>query len=197
MHSKDFNNFTEFLDTIIAQQTEYRNEFTYFSPNTPDGMILEFGVASGTTIRMIADAFPDRQVDGFDSWEGLPEDWRPGHPAGSFKCDIPVVPQNVTLHKGLFSETLPGFLENNPGAIAFIHLDADLYSSTAYVLEQVEDRLQDGTILVFDELHYPADNDNYKEHEYKAFAEFIERTGFKCVFLHQRYAYSYCFKLVR
>ena len=40
-----------------------------------DGLIVEFGVRTGKTINHIANAFPDRRVFGFDSFEGLPEDW--------------------------------------------------------------------------------------------------------------------------
>ncbi len=195
MHSKDFSTFTDFMDAVIALQHGENNRFECFGPITPEGMVLEFGVAEGHSIREIASVFSNRHINGFDSFEGLPEYWRPEFPEGIFKCDVPVVPQNVSLHKGLFNETLPGFLEVNPGPIAFLHLDADLYSSTAYVLELVEDRLVDGSIVIFDELHYWYDN--YKEHEYKAFDEFHQRTGFHAEFLHRRRPEAYCFKLVR
>ncbi len=39
-----------------------------------DGLYLEFGVYSGTTINHIADQVP-HSVHGFDSFEGLPEQW--------------------------------------------------------------------------------------------------------------------------
>ncbi len=195
MDSRDFNTFTDFMDKIIADQPGQNHRFDCFAPITLDGMVLEFGVAEGHSIRELASVFPDRHIHGFDSFEGLPEAWRPEFPEGIFKCDVPHVPDNVTLHKGLFNETLPGFLEANPGPIAFLHLDADLYSSTAYVLELVEDRLVDGSIVIFDELHYWYDN--YKEHEYKAFDEFIQRTGFHVQFLHRRRPEAYCFKLIR
>ena len=39
-----------------------------------DGRYLEFGVASGTTINLIAEEKPDEKIYGFDSFEGLPED---------------------------------------------------------------------------------------------------------------------------
>src|SRR5215472_10803139 len=43
-----------------------------------EGCICEFGVWSGHTLRLLADAAPTRQVHGFDSFEGLPSDWRAG-----------------------------------------------------------------------------------------------------------------------
>ncbi len=38
------------------------------------GIALEFGVAGGATLNLIAQRMP---VVGFDSFEGLPEAWRP------------------------------------------------------------------------------------------------------------------------
>ena len=43
-----------------------------------DGVILEFGVFRGGTIRYLAKAVPGRKVHGFDSFEGLPEIWSGG-----------------------------------------------------------------------------------------------------------------------
>lgn len=195
LHSQDFNSFTAFMDACISDSVSWDYSFEYFRSITPAGMVLEFGVAHGSTITQIANVFPDRTIHGFDSFEGLPENWRIGFPAGTFKCDMPHVPESVALHKGLFNETLPSFLSQYTDKIAFVHMDADLYSSTSYVLENIEDRFIDGSIIIFDELHY-FDN-NYKDHEYKAFDEFISRTGFKVTFLKKRTIESYCFKLTR
>lgn len=193
MHSRNFTSFNVFLDTVISKQSAVDHRYDAFSFILPEGLMLEFGVATGTSINEIATAYPNRTIHGFDSFEGLPEYWRPEHDKGRFKCDIPFVRSNVLLYKGLFNETLPGFLESNPGPIAFLHMDADLYSSTAYVFEQVQHRLVDGTIIVFDELYY--NHDSYKEHEYKAFAELIERTGYGAQFLHRRHQWSFCFRI--
>jgi hypothetical protein len=51
------------------------------------GLILEFGVFSGNSINIIADKFPLRTIYGFDSFEGLPEEWErddKGFPLGFF-----------------------------------------------------------------------------------------------------------------
>lgn len=120
---------------------------------TPDVLWLEFGVWSGGTINYIAQHASGR-VYGFDSFEGLPETWRPGYEKGEFNRGgaLPTVRSNVHLVKGWFSDTLPGFLSERPGQqVAFLHLDADLYSSTIFVLEALKDRL-DGCVVVFDEL---------------------------------------------
>lgn len=143
----------------------------------PQGMILEFGVASGRTVRHLA-SLTERGVHGFDSFEGLPESWRTGFSKGIFKQELPIVPGNVSLHKGWFTETLPPFILENEQSVALLHIDCDLYSSTALVLCALADRIQPGTVIVFDEyLNYPG----WRRHEHKAFREFIERSrlGFR------------------
>jgi hypothetical protein len=93
-----------------------------------NGLVLEFGVATGRTITHVASQ-TRRQVHGFDSFSGLPESWRTGFPQGAFAQELPQVPSNVTLHKGLFSETLPEFIANATESVALLHIDCDLYSS--------------------------------------------------------------------
>lgn len=82
--------------------------------------------------------------------KGLPEDWS-GHvePAGSFgrKGELPRVAPNVTLHKGWFKNTIDSFKKDNPGKIAFLHVDCDRYSSTRDVLWHLADRLRRGRNL--------------------------------------------------
>ena len=58
---------------------------------------------------------------------------------------------NAILVHGLFQDTLDGFLQGHTEPVAFVHFDADLDSSTKYVLDRIADRLMDGTIFVFDE----------------------------------------------
>ena len=141
----------------------------------PGGLWLEFGVFSGKTINGMARyAPPATRVYGFDTFEGLPEDWRPGFAKGVFdtKGAMPRVAANVTLIKGLFQDTLEAFLQARPPPsrekVAVVHLDADLYSATQYVLEQLQPRIAVGSLLVFDELiNFPG----FREHEWKALLE--------------------------
>ena len=136
-----------------------------------DGFVLEFGVANGDTLRRIAAR--RLPAHGFDSFEGLPEDWRIGFKRGAFAQRPPEV-GGAVLHVGWFDDTLPKFLADNEGPFAFVHLDADLYSSTATIFREAEDRFVPGTVLLFDEyFNYP----DWEQHEHKAFVEFIERTG--------------------
>lgn len=138
-----------------------------------DGMILEFGVAAGRTINHIA-RLTDRHVDGFDSFSGLPENWRTGFSQGTFAQEMPAVADNVSLYKGWFSETLPRFLEGKSEPVALLHLDCDLYSSTSFIFKSLKGRIKSGTVIVFDEyFNYPG----WKQHEHKAFQEFIAETG--------------------
>ena len=67
-----------------------------------EGLVLEFGVRFGTSIRQIA-SLVKQEVHGFDSFEGLPEAWGE-NPQGSYstKGVIPSVPHNVTLQDGWF-----------------------------------------------------------------------------------------------
>ena len=74
-------------------------------------MILEFRVYSGSSINYIANKFDSDVVDGFDSFEGLPEFWRDGFGKGHFAVNgLPVVENNVRLHKGWLEGTLPAYL---------------------------------------------------------------------------------------
>lgn len=171
MESAEF--YEEFLLTAQAFDTDLDMLTHALSIAPKDGLILEFGVASGRTIRHIA-GLTSNAIHGFDSFEGLPEDWRTGFERGAFKQQLPDVPGNVSLHKGWFSETLPPFVLTTPGPIAVLHVDCDLYSSTVLVLDTLADRIKTGCVIVFDEyFNYPG----WKRHEHKAFQEFIAKTG--------------------
>ena len=135
----------------------------------PKGYALEFGVASGRTLRMIAEHMP---VVGFDSFDGLPEDWRDGFPAGRFACPVPDVP-GAEIVVGLFEDTLPAWKPPRR-KLGLLHLDADLYSSTRTVLAHVGRLLKPGAYVVMDEHHgYPG----HEAHEARAWHEWVEEAG--------------------
>jgi hypothetical protein len=56
------------------------------------------------------------------------------------------------------------------GPIAFLHIDCDIYSSTVDILQGVGDRLQAGTIVLFDEYF---NYSGWRHHEFKAWQEFV------------------------
>lgn len=132
------------------------------------GLILEFGVFNGKSIRLIADQV-DGHVHGFDSFEGIPEDWNHEN-AGSYSTHhkLPDVPANVTLHPGWFNESIPKFIKNESGPVRFMNIDCDLYSSTKTVLTLFASQIVAGTVIVFDEY---IGNPSWEEDEHKAFQE--------------------------
>lgn len=137
----------------------------------PKGTALEFGVGGGASTRLIAAHMP---VVGFDSWLGLPENWRPGYPKGMFAAMPPDI-DGVDLVDGWFDDTVPEFDFEASGHIGLVHLDADLYSSTAVALENAGPHLQAGAVLVFDEFHSYL---GCEAHEQQAFSEFLDYSGF-------------------
>ena len=138
------------------------------------GLICEFGVFEGGTLEHIASK-TKKFVYGFDSFEGLPEDWDGNILEGHFA--LPGTPDlkgvNIKLVKGWFNESIPKFLGNlqEKTPIAFLHIDCDLYSSTKDIFSLLGDLIQDGTVIVFDEyFNYP----NWQNHEFLAFKEYTE-----------------------
>lgn len=143
----------------------------------PKGWAIEFGVYTGYSLELIAAHMP---VIGLDSFEGLPEDWRPGFPKGKFKpkprrnpdaradAHLPFT-SNAMIVPGLFSDTLPGLVERGLPHMGLVHIDCDLYSSTVTALNAVLPFIGPETFVVFDEFHgYPG----HEDHEMRAWEEF-------------------------
>ena len=142
------------------------------------GLVMEFGVFRGESLRFIAKRIRE-DVFGFDSFEGLPEDWTSFQKQGRFTLNG-VVPEfhenNIRICKGWFEQVLPDFLNTHAGPARFVHIDCDIYSSTKTVLNLLSSRIVKGTVIVFDEyLNYPS----WREHEYRAFQEFVASRGLK------------------
>jgi len=136
----------------------------------PDGYVLEFGVRLGISTRWIAEQ-AGTTVHGFDGFEGLPERWHIQEKGVySTHGEVPELPSNVEVHVGWFDATLPKFIAEHEGAVRFVNVDCDLYSSTKVVLDQLAARIGPGTVLVFDEYLI---NDQWKQDEYKAFQEAV------------------------
>lgn len=138
------------------------------------GAHCEFGVYSGKTINQFARWRPGTIFTGFDSFEGLPEDWT-GWQHFDFATGgtPPEVEENVQLEIGLFSETLPRFATVT-APVSFLHVDCDLYSSTAEIFGHLGDRLAPGCVVLFDEYFcYPG----FEAHERRAFSEYLESSG--------------------
>lgn len=115
------------------------------------GVWLEFGVAHGTSLRLLANERGEARLFGFDSFAGLPEDWRPGYPRGHFAVANPPAIEGAEIVVGLFEDTLHGFVP--PGPITFVHVDSDVYSSAITVLLWLEKQeMAPGAVIEFDEL---------------------------------------------
>jgi hypothetical protein len=167
------NYYAEHMVRANACSDKYELLAEALAARSCNGLVAEFGVYEGRTINFIADQTTE-PVFGFDCFEGLPEDWRPGFPRGTFSRDVPEVRANVSLVVGLFEDTLPAFLALTRGDMSLIHIDCDLYSSTRTVLRACAPRIRRGTVLVFDEyFNYPG----WRGHEYKAFQQFVAESG--------------------
>jgi len=131
---------------------------------------MEFGVWKGAWLSQMA-AIREVPFYGFDSFEGLPEPWA-FHEAGQFDLggDLPEMPQNVTLVKGWFADSLPAFLEQHPQPVAFLHVDCDLYTSTKTVLDLLTPRLVPGSQLVLDDFMFTP---GWQREEHRAFFDYV------------------------
>jgi len=140
------------------------------------GLIAEFGVATGRTINHIARLRPEDIVHGFDSFEGLPEDWTSRMPKGFFRrTALPKVRKNVKLHVGWFNITLPDFKATHGDTpLQLLHIDSDLYSSAVTILDTLKDNIVPGTVIIFDEyMNYPG----WELDEFRAWQEHCKMYG--------------------
>jgi hypothetical protein len=149
-----------------------------------DGLYAEFGVADGESLRYLCERVPG-PVYGFDSFRGLPEGWGSGMWPGTFARPHgapPGLPPNAVVVPGYFEESLPRFLQGlGARSVAFLHMDADLYSSTSTVLSALRERIIPSTVLVFDEYFGYV---GWKSGgEYRAFNEFVQNSGYRYEFL--------------
>ena len=138
-------------------------------------LYLEFGVSSGSVTRYWCQLLrsPHAIIHGFDSFEGLPEDWIL-HQKGDFSAGgaLPDIDDaRVQFFKGWFEQTLPNYTLPAHENLVII-MDADLYSSTSFVLKSLEKHIILGTYIYFDEF-------NVRNDELRAFGELLARTDMK------------------
>lgn len=137
---------------------------------------LEFGVWKGASIDAwrALNSHPDSTFTGFDTFEGLPEDWDVNHPKGTFSTDgnVPEIDDpRVSFHKGLFQKTLKPFLRtNSPQHRLIVNVDCDIYSATLFVLGTLDKYFEPGTIIIFDDFYSMSD-------EFKAFFDYDRSFG--------------------
>jgi len=130
----------------------------------------EFGVASGNSFRwwLNENKDPKSLFYGFDTFEGLPEDWH-FYKKGDMSFEIPEMNDSrANFIRGLFQNTFFAFLKSStPNEnVKVIHMDADLYSSTLFILTAFAPYLKVGDIIFFDEFNVP-------NHEFAAWNDFV------------------------
>ena len=157
--------------------------FEHFEENSVT--VLEFGVWRGVSINNFAklNRNSDSQFVGFDSFLGLPENWRKQQPKGTFSVQgvVPEVADNrIRFVEGYFQNTLRNFIKtSNLDRDLIVHFDADLYSATLFVLMEL-DRLKISYYAVFDEFTGHENRALYRYLQISgASIDFIARTGVK------------------
>jgi hypothetical protein len=176
------NNFSTAVqfDTRRELWSYCLNRYQLQTKSGEEGIIAEFGVWKGKSINFFAKNCPKLRVFGFDSFEGLEEDWygfRFQKGAFNLMGRMPKTRSNVTLVKGWFEDTLPKFCEElQQEKILLLHMDADTYKPTAYVLNSLFNNLGKGTLIIFDEYFGYT---NFQLHEFRAWRDLVESKGIK------------------
>lgn len=136
-------------------------------------LYLEFGVYKGRSMRWWSEHLrtPGATLVGFDSFEGLPETWRPGLESSHFQTGrAPDIDDpRVRFVTGWFDDTVPDFVLPDHDQL-IINIDCDLYSSAATVMRTLEPSIVPGTLIYFDELPD-------RDHEMRALFESLARSG--------------------
>ncbi len=137
-------------------------------------LYLEFGVWQGESMRYIASrlTLDAARFVGFDSFEGLPDDWTATFGRGAFSTSgapPAATDARVSYVKGWFEDTVPAFVIP-PHDRLIVNIDCDIYSSAAVVLAAIGPALATGDLLYFDEFHD-------RLHEGRAFHEFRVASG--------------------
>ena len=137
-------------------------------------LYLEFGVWFGASIRHWTALLknPESHLDGFDTFEGLPLNWKPLHPKGAYSAGgaVPkLTDPRVKFYKGLFQETLPSYVPSDH-EVLILNIDCDSYASAAFVLNTLRAYIVPGAYVYFDEF---CDRSS----ELKAFDDFVTLTG--------------------
>lgn len=146
-----------------------------------DGLFIECGVFNADSINYFASKKKKIKFYGFDSFEGLSENWT-GHHKGKGAFDLggvlPTVKDNVELIKGWIDDTYPKFLKEKSQMITFLHIDTDTYSPALIILRESKPYFKKGTIVIFDELiGYP----NWKNGELKALNEVMNEDEYEFI----------------
>lgn len=168
-----------FYNSIKAPAVEERNGMHQLLSTeyvSPDSKIcfLEFGVYKGDTFgRWVRNnRNPASRFTGFDTFEGLPEDWG-NIKKGSYSAEgnLPDIKDSrVSFQVGLIQDTLPGFVSSlGKGTKKVIHIDVDLYNATLFSLVYLQPFIEKGDVIIFDDF-FTVTKASY---EFRAFYDFL------------------------
>jgi hypothetical protein len=146
--------------------------------------VLEFGVYKAGMINYQARKFPGFSFVGFDSFEGLQQQWAGMAPEKTFDLGgrLPKVRDNVALVKGWFAESGQRWKTANPASDAplLVHVDCDTYGATVDVLELCSDYVEHGVVFHFDDYFgFPG----WRTGGFKALEEISERLRWRLTYL--------------
>ena len=165
--------FNDFYNSNVKYEDRFKLHEFIINEELKDQTMdyLEFGVASGVAFKWWVEKNknPETRFYGFDVFTGLPEDFgvmKKKHydtQGSTPKIDD----QRIAFISGLFQESLPRFLADyRSDKRKVIHMDADLYSSTLFVLTRLLPFLKKDDIIIFDEFGVPT-------HEFRAFSDIV------------------------
>jgi hypothetical protein len=170
--------FGELARAVIAERTTYLyydRLYTIYQaleqvkklPRDPGGVLscVEVGVFQGGTSYFIASAarslgLESFRLHAFDTFEGhaaedIRSDQDARHHAGRFgRTSFEAVQSylqplgTVSVHKGRFQDTSPVIASD---AVAFAHVDVDIYEPTRFTLSFIAPRLVTGGVIVVDD----------------------------------------------
>jgi O-methyltransferase len=126
------------------------------------GELAECGVYKGGTAKILAELAPDRPVNLFDTFCGMPETDpdRDLHKAGDF-ADTTLESVRAYLAGHANVKCVAGMIPRSLDAVrdrkfSFVHIDLDIYSSIKAACEFFYPRMERGGILLFDDYGYPS-----------------------------------------
>lgn len=160
-------------NTLITQ--DRLDELVRLCKQAPQvGWIVELGVYKGGSLAYLAKNFPNRDIVGFDTFEGLPkEHWTVAeiHQPGDFSDNSYWAVKeflqlqgikNVDLLKGFFPSigthfnlSSRGMNDRDVKKYSFVHVDFDFYKGIKSAIEFYYPILEPGGIMVFDDYEWP------------------------------------------
>lgn len=167
---------------------------------------VEFGVYRGISSKLILKHLPqDKNLYLFDSFKGLPTDWKFFSNRHRRKIIIKkdyhkMIPDKIPkfndsrtkMYIGWFKDSLPSYIYKVNKPFAFIHIDCDVYESTKDIFDNINHLIKRGTIILFDEYY---NYEDWKQHEYKAFMEYIKKFNRKFEYLFRTKDYQACVRI--